>query len=208
MKIPSRSDLDACIAARLSGFPPQAVKKAAQALFTLVNVGEGIPLDKNAAALFLDSFGLVPTGNPETLSHALVATAAREAEAWHLYYLAAYVVWQAQQQSERARGPRGGDALDGLLRKMIAELPGFTPSLLWAECARRAEGSGCEVLCDYDSRRNLMTAELRPGEIVDVGYPAFRRRFSRIKKSLGHEPAIVPTDPDDAAHQLDFRKAA
>lgn len=208
MKIPSRADLDACIAARLSGFPPQAVKKAAQAIFTLASVGEHAPLDKNALAVFLDSFGLVPAGNPEVLSYALVATAAREAEAWHLFYPAAFAVWTAHQQVERARGPRGGDALDGLLRRMIDELPGFTPALLWAECARRAEGSGCKVLCDYDSRRNLMTAELRPGEIVDVGYSAFRRRFSRIKKSLGHEPASVASVPDDAIHQPDLRKAA
>lgn len=77
MRILTRADLDACIAAWLSGFPAQTAQKAAQALFTLVNVGEGAPLDKNAAALFLASFGLVPAGNPETLSHALIATTTR-----------------------------------------------------------------------------------------------------------------------------------
>jgi hypothetical protein len=207
MRTVTRADLDACIAARLSGFPPQAIKSAAQALFTLVNVSECAPLDESALVPFLVSFGLIPAGNPETLSHALVATAAREAEAWHLYYPAAFAVWTAHQQSERARKPRGGDALDGLLRWLIAELPDFTTAMLWAEVVRRAEGAGCAILCDYDPARDVLSFEHR-GVVTDIGFMAFARRVQRIKKTLRHQPASVASVPDDDAHQLDFRKAA
>lgn len=190
MKTPTRSDLDAAIAARLRGFPPQAVRKAAQAIFILAPAGEGAPLDKNALVLFLTSFGLAPLGNPETLSHALIATAAAEAEAWHLFYPAAFATWQAWRQAERARSRHGGDALDRLLRKLIDELPEFSPSMLWAESIRRTEGFGCDVLCDYDPDHDALTFE-HHGALADIGFAAFRRRVQRIKKSVRHEPASV-----------------
>jgi hypothetical protein len=203
MRTLTRPDLDAAIAARLSGFNAQAVEKAAQALFILTGKGEGAPLDESALADFLDSFGMVPSGNVETVSQALIATAARDAEAWHVFYLAAYAVLEAHRQTERARGRKGGDALDGLLRKLIAELPEFSSSLLWAECVRRADGAGCEILCDYDSTRDLLTFE-HHGAIVDIGFEAFRRRVQRIRR---HKPAVVAPVPDDAQHQP-LRRAA
>jgi hypothetical protein len=204
MRTLTRSDLDAAIAARLRGFNAQAVEKAAQALFTLTGKGEGSPLDENALAAFLDSFGMVPAGNVETVSQALIATAARDVEAWHVFYLAAYAVLEAHRQAERARGRQGGDALDGLLRKLIAELPEFSSTLLWAECVRRADGAGCEILFDYDSTRDLLTFE-HHGALTDIGFGAFRRRVQRIRR---HKPAVVAPVLDHARHQQIIRKAA
>lgn len=206
MKTPARSDLDAAIAARLSGFPQQAVEKAAQAIFILAPAGDGAPLGKSALVPFFESFGLAPSGNPETLSHALIATAAEQAEAWHLFYPAAFAVWQAQRQAERARSRHGGDTLDELLRGMVGELPDFSPSMLWAEAVRRAKGSDCDALADYNPANDVLTFDHR-GTLVDIGLAAFRRRVQRIKKSLRHQPASVASAPDDALHQR-LEKAA
>ncbi len=211
MRTLTRADLDACITARLSGFHAQTIQKAAQSIFTLVNVGEGIPLDKNALGLFFDSFGLVPAGNPETLAHALIAMAAEHAEAWHLFYPSAYLVHQAEKQAERARNRRRGDALDVLMREAIDSFPRFGPSMLWAEFCRRASTPQIrdEALSSYDALAETLAFEPRPGaELVDIGYPAFRRRFSRIKKSLGHGPAAVSSGSEHAVHRHDIRRAA
>jgi hypothetical protein len=207
----TRSDLDAAIAARLSGFNAQAVEKAAQALFTLMGDGEGSPLDKNALAAFLDSFGMVPAGNVETVSQALIATAAREAGDWHSYYVSAFTVLESQRQAERARGRQGGDALDGLLRTEIARYPRFQPAMFWAEFRRRASSPQIqdEALVSYDNQADTLIFEPHPGaDLVDINYAAFRKRYSRIKKSLRHQPASVPLHRDDAQHQQPLKAAA
>jgi hypothetical protein len=210
MRAITRADLDAAIAARLSGFNAQAVEKAAQALFTLTGKGDGSPLAENALAAFLASFGMSPAGNIGTASQALIATAAREAEAWHLFYPAAFVVLESQRQAERARNRSGGDALDALLRTSIARYPRFAPSMLWAEFCRRASSPQIDdkALASYDGMTDTLAFEPHPGaELQDIGYGAFRKRYSRIKKSLGHQPASVPLHPDDAQHQP-LRRAA
>lgn len=197
------SDLHDALAWRLRGLDQENAQNAAGAIYSLVHVGEGSPLRENALAVILESCGVVPAGNVATLSQALLALGAERAGDLHTFYPAAFVVLEARRQSQRAQGGRHGDALDAMLRGLIAKHPDFGAPMIWAELARQASGRIDDgALVSYDSLADTLAFEPHPGaEIRDIGFEAFRRRFHRIKKSLRHKLAAVSPVHETAQNQ-------
>lgn len=204
-------DLHAAIAARLSGSDAQTTCRAAGAIYASAPVCPGIEQPDNAMADVLRSFGIAFRGSPGPAFHALLAMGAEAAGDWCGFFPSAFLVLEAQRQCQRASTRRGGDALDRILRKAMADHPEFTPAMLWAELARRASSPQIadEALSSYDNLADELTFEPSAGAaLVDIDYPAFRRRVARIKKSLRHEPASVAPCMDDADHQPRLKAAA
>lgn len=197
MKPPTLADLREAIAWALRDMPPARVERAVGAILDVWVMGECQSARENRIAAILAQMGI----DGDARRAALVALGAEAAGDRDGFFLRAFAVFDVYRQSRRAASRRGGDALDGLLRKLINELPDFSPALLWAEFCRRASSPQIkdEALVSYDSMTNTLAFEPHPGaEFQDINYPAFRKRYSRIKKSLGHKPAHVPLDREDA----------
>lgn len=102
-----------------------------------------------------------------------------------LLFQAGHGVIESYRQAQRGSAEGRVDALDALLRAAIAELPSFTPAILWAEFARRASMKGNGALADYDSLSNLISFEPYSGAALkDINPNAFRRRVQRLRKNL------------------------
>lgn len=197
-----RADLDAAIAARLCDIPGEIAKEAAGAIY-----GEWVrhthqPPHENAPGVILERLGVPATRNPSAVWHALLALGAEIAGDAEVYFPAAFLVFEAHRQAERARLRDTGDALAELLRALIAERPEFSPAMLWSECRQRATEGGDAVLADYDPCVDAISYEPHPGApLKDIGVVAFRRRVQRLMR---REPASVAPGRDTARN----RKAA
>lgn len=186
---PNLETLRAAIVWQLQAVPAETVEKAAQAVFNLVHMGQGVEPPENAMAVILKSLGVIHGGRVASVFRALVATGALEENSWHTFYPAAYAVFEAHRQAQRAAGRVRGDALDDLLREMLEEVPDFTPINLWAEVSRLASNRTHPALDDYDPGLDVVSFEPHPGaELRDIGFQAFRRRVQRLRNRT---PATV-----------------
>ena len=185
MAVPTLADFHGAIADRLGSIPN--VPEAAGAVYRLASEGQGWRDDEDGAAKALAGLGVVFDTKPIPVYCALLAEGARMVGDWHRFYPAASTVLNWQRQATRARKRRGGDALDGKIREVIAEHPSFTVPMIWAECARQA--GACAIdngpLVSFDAIDDLLTFAPRPGAGTrDINPVAFRRRVQRIRKLI------------------------
>lgn len=100
-----------------------------------------------------------------------------------------FSVVQAHQQSERGSKPKQ-DQLGRLIQTYIEEMPTIRPSDLWDDLCSQA-GDHHRVLIDYDHDQQLLTCVLKEGgELVDISFPAFKKRVQRVRQSLRPPSAL------------------
>lgn len=188
------ADIIAAARWRLRGWPAERIEDGLQLVAGLsMPISAGDPKVNKAMAAVEDG------RNPWGALCALLVLRADAAGDLALMFAAGFEVLHAQRQAQQRRG---GDALDGLLRAMVAELPEWSPAMLWAELVRRASSGSDAVLADYDSLRDVVTFEPQPrAPLRDLNKPAFLRRLQRIKKTACQTPGYDSPRTPTLSHQ-------
>lgn len=182
---------------RLRDWPAERIEAGLQLVAGLATpISEDVPEVDKAMASVED--GRDPWGG----LCALLVLSANAAGDMALLFAAGYAVLDARRQAEKSEGRRGGDALDGLIRSMIAELPSWTPVMLWAELVRRASSGSDAVLADYDCLRDAVAYEPQPrAPLREIGRAAYIRRLQRIKKTARQTPEYDSPRTAALSHQ-------
>ncbi len=188
------ADILAAARWRLRDWPAERIEAGLQLVAGLaMPISTGDPEVSKAMAAAKDG------RNPWGALCALLVLHADAAGDPALLFAAGFEVLHAQRQAQQRRG---GDALDGLLRAMVAELPGWTPAILWMELARRASSGGDAVLADYNSLADTIAYEPQPrAPLRDLNKPAFLRRLQRIKKTACQTPEYDSPRTPTLSHQ-------
>jgi hypothetical protein len=192
--LPTEADILAAALGRLSAWPAGSVETALDRVAELI--ADGVPIDPDWPEVEALLDDLRDGRDPWPAFCALVVLHAHAADNAGLLFRAGGPVLHARQQVLMACGERGGDALTELIEQYVAE--GIAPAAMWADICRQAEDGFHDVLAQYDEDTKILTYVARSDSeerLVDIKFPAFRRRVQRIARRLRHQPANVAPHP-------------